>query len=282
MSPFPDGHFYSPVVDPSLLKYREGEIWPFKSPEIQGINFNEDFQKSLLEKDFSLFLESFNYPEFEKDTLKASDYYVQNSQFSGLDARALFVILRKYKPQRMIEVGSGYSSLLTADVNRKWLDGKLNFTCIEPYPRSFLKQGVPGISSLVDSKVEEVGLDFFSELNENDILFIDSSHVSKTGSDVNYLYFEVIPRLNPGVIIHIHDIFFPYDYPKEWVLEENRSWNEQYLLQALLMYSTAFKVVFGCAYSYYIFPDLVEKACKGTLYGGGSFWMQKAIERQPV
>lgn len=275
MAPFPDGHFYSPVVDPKLLQHRESEIWPLPPPEIQGINFNEDFQKSLMEKDFPLFLESFSYPEFEKDTQKAYDYYIQNDQFSGLDARALFVMLRKYKPQRMIEVGSGYSSLLTADVNRNWLGGKVNFTCIEPYPKRFLQQGVPGISALVESRVEEVGLNFFAELNENDILFIDSSHVSKTGGDVNYLYFEVIPRLNPGVIIHIHDIFLPCDYPKDWVLEENRSWNEQYLLRALLMYSRGFNVIFGCAYSYYMLPDLVKKACGGILYGGGSFWMKK-------
>jgi hypothetical protein len=123
-----------------------------------------------------------------------------------------------------------------------------------------------------------VPLGIFEALESGDILFIDSSHVSKTGSDVNYLYFEVLPRLKPGVKIHIHDIFLPHEYLKEWVLGECRSWNEQYLLRALLMYSSAFSVVFGCAYAMATMADKVKAALshpKGHAFGGGSFWMEK-------
>ncbi|MFH1216833.1 MAG: class I SAM-dependent methyltransferase [Pseudomonadota bacterium] len=275
MAPFPNGHFYSPIVDPGVLEARRRKIWPASPPEIAGVDFCENEQRLFLEKIFPEYLDNFNYPEDEKDKKELYDYCIANGQFSGLDACALFVMLLKFHPRRMIEVGSGFSSLLTADVNRNFLDGKLNFTCIEPYPRDFLVPGVPGISSLIQTKVEDVGLDLFAELGSNDILFIDSSHVCKTGSDVNYLYFEVLPRLNPGVIIHIHDIFFPYDYPPKWVIDENRSWNEQYLLRALLMHSRAFKVLFGCAYAHYVLPDLVRSVCGGQLLGGGSFWMKR-------
>lgn len=177
----------------------------------------------------------------------------------------------------MIEVGSGFSSLLSADVNHRFLGDAMDFTCIEPYPRDFLKKPIPGLSRVLQNKVESLPLDLFGELDDGDILFIDSSHCSKTGSDVNYLYFQVLPRLRPGVLIHIHDIFFPYDYPKQWSIDENRSWNEQYVLQAMLVHSYAFRVVFGSAYAHYVFPNKVMDVANGKLLGGGSFWMRKAV-----
>jgi hypothetical protein len=176
----------------------------------------------------------------------------------------------------MIEIGSGFSSLLTADVNRRFLDGTLEFTCIEPYPAAFLSDGVDGISTLIPSKVQDVPLDVFSQLSSGDILFIDSSHVAKTGSDVNYLYFEVIPRLAAGVRVHIHDIFLPHDYPREWAIDANRSWNELYLVRAFLMYNRDFRITFGASYAAYRFPDLVRAALPGGhLMAGGSLWLER-------
>lgn len=178
----------------------------------------------------------------------------------------------------MIEIGSGFSSLLAADVAHRILDGALEVTCVEPYPREFLKSEVPGISQVIEKKVEDLPLEFFSNLQSGDILFIDSSHVAKTGSDVNYLFFEVLPRLSVGVRIHVHDIFFPFDYPKNWVLQENRSWNEQYLLRALLMFTEGFRVVFGSSFAFWKYPDLVVKALNlesGAGFGGGSFWIER-------
>ena len=114
----------------------------------------------------------------------------------------------------------------------------------------------------------------FLGLGPGDFLFIDSSHVSKTGSDVNFLYLEVLPRLAPGVVIHVHDIFMPAEYPQGWVLEEQRSWNEQYLLQALLMYSSAFRVIFGSHLAQLYLAKEVEETFGGP-QGGGSFWFEK-------
>src|SRR4030095_41590 len=116
-------------------------------------------------------------------------------------------------------------------------------------------------------------------LDAGDVLFIDSSHVAKTGSDVNHLVFEIFPRLRRGVGLNIHDIFLPAEYPKGWVFGENRSWNEQYVIRALLMYSTMFRVLFGCYYAFFAFPDLVRNAlniAKGAGFGGGSLWIEKA------
>lgn len=274
---YPPGHFYSPIGDPADLLERADTIWD-PSPVALGIDFRRTEHERILTEVFPKFIRDYQYPETESETSKPYDFYTGNSQFGWLDARSLFVFLREQPPRRMIEVGSGFSSLLTADVNHRYLHDSIEFECIEPYPRPFLEQGIPGINRLIRDRVERLDPQFFTKLEAGDILFIDSSHVAKIGSDVNFLYFEVLPRLKPGVRVHIHDIFLPYEYPKYWMTDENRSWNEQYLLRALLMYSNAFRVSFGCCYAFFDLPDLVASALGvGPLeiYGGGSFWIER-------
>lgn len=271
---FPDGHFYSPIVNIDEVKQAENRIWS-ERPEVLGINFNDASHKILLSEVFPLYISDYDYPL--KDPGEAK-YYNENSQFSWLDSRMLFVMLRHLRPKRMIEIGSGFSSLLTADINRRFLNSQLEFTCIEPYPREFLLTGIPGISHLIQNKVQDVPLSTFSNLKTGDILFIDSSHVCKTGSDVNHIYFEIVPRLPAGVFIHIHDIFLPSDYPKHWVIDDCRSWNEQYLVRALLMYTQAFEVIFGCNFAFQKYPKLVREILNGDLYGGGSLWLRKIAD----
>ena len=120
-------------------------------------------------------------------------------------------MIRHFRPRLIIEVGSGFSSLVAAEAIAKNKNSAL--ICIEPFPQDFLRQGFPGLRSLIEKKVEEIDLEFFSQLNCGDILFIDSSHTVKIRGDVNYLFLELLPRLKPGVIVHVHDIFFPFDYP---------------------------------------------------------------------
>lgn len=271
----PPGHFYSPIVDPELLKPQADRLWPAE-PRMSGIEMNDDSHRAILEDLFPRFIAGYDYPDHLPQGAPEDRYYDRNSQFGWLDSRTLLVLMRAWRPRRIIEVGSGYSSQLMADVNRRFLDGECAITCIEPYPREFLAKEA-GIE-LVVACVQDVPLSQFDALQPGDILFIDSSHVAKTGSDVNWLFFEVLPRLVPGVRIHVHDVFLPHEYPRDWVLEENRSWNEQYLLRALLMHSTAFRVVFGCLYAYSRWPDLVAKAIAlpdGAAYGGGSFWIER-------
>jgi predicted O-methyltransferase YrrM len=274
----PAGHFYSPVVDVRDLDARQDEIWP-PNPHIAGIDFNDASHQHILRNLFPRYLPHYAYPEKAPSAdEELTGYYTQNSQFSWLDSRALFVLLQAWRPQRIIEVGSGYSSLLMADINERLLDRSCRITCIEPYPRPFLQRPIAGLSEVIVQKVQEVPLETFESLEAGDILFIDSSHVSKTGSDVNYLYFEVLPRLRDGVRIHIHDIFLPFDYPKEWVLQDQRSWNEQYLLRALLMHSHGFVIEFGCNYAWFRFQDEVSRAlafADGRAFGGGSIWLRR-------
>ena len=145
------------------------------------------------------------------------------------------------------------------------------------FPREFLRRPDLQIDQLIVEKVQNVKLDLFLSLKVGDILFIDSSHVIRTGSDVQYLYLEILPRIPTEVLVHIHDIFLPAEYPKEWALEENRSWNEQYLLQALLAHSNKFSVFFGCCYAHYFLSESLSKALGRAgkpSYGGRSFWIK--------
>lgn len=275
---FPPGHFYSPLVDPDELRARADELWPAAPPAIAGIDFNDAHHREVLQQDFPRFVRDYDYVEHAQQATSPSQFYTRNDQFSWMDARLLFVLLRKWRPQRVIEVGSGFSSLLMADVNRRFLDRRCEIECVEPYPRDFLRQGVDGIGHVVEQRVQELPPSYFDVLGPGDVLFIDSSHVAKTGSDVNYLYFEILPRLKPGVRIHVHDIFLPMEYLREWVIDQNRSWNEQYVLRALLMYSTAFRVLFGANYAFHAMQPLVAQALahpKGAAYAGGSFWMER-------
>jgi hypothetical protein len=271
---YPAGHFYSPVNNPDELALRQGQIWHVRD-EMPGVQWLAQQQLNLLQSAFKKYAAEIDYPMEPLAT--GVGYYYNNDQYPMLDAEVLHCMLCHFRPKRMVEIGSGFSSLITADVNRRILNEKLDFTCVEPYPRQFLVDGVPGISKLVVSKVEDLELNFFTALDAGDILFIDSSHVAKTGSDVNYLFFEIIPRLKRGVLIHIHDIFLPDEYPKKWVLDEGRSWNEQYLLRAFLQFNPAFEIVWGSHYMATRFGKEVQAVFPRfpDLGGGGSIWIRK-------
>lgn len=274
---FPAGHFYSPVVDVRAVTERRAEIWP-ERPEPLGIDFNDDSHRTILCEVFPRHIGGYDYPQRLAKGEEKGRFYNDNPAFSWLDSRALFVLLREWRPRRLIEVGGGFSTLLVADVNTRFLSGALEVSCIEPHPPPFLERQIPGLTRLLVERVERIELEFFARLGKGDVLFIDSSHVAKTGSDVNFLLFEVLPRLKPGVRIHIHDVFLPHDYPEQWVLQENRSWNEQYVVRALLMYSSVFRVVFSCTYAFHRYPELVSTAlglADGRGFGGGSLWLER-------
>jgi hypothetical protein len=253
---------------------RQTLLWP-QHPVVAGLDFNEATQLAFLDGDLSKYVVDFDYPDHRPQHASDTAFFTSNGEFEWLDARVLFAMLRSLRPRRMIEIGSGYTSLLTADVNRRFLDGRLELTCIEPYPRDFLKLGVPGIRELIDKRVQDIHPNFFRSLNAGDILFVDSSHVSKTGSDVNYIIFEILPRLTRGVIVHFHDIFLPHDYPKDWVLDLGRSWNEQFLVRALLMQPSAYEIMFGAAFAHYAFFEHMAQLFGHTCPGGASLWLRK-------
>jgi predicted O-methyltransferase YrrM len=159
--------------------------------------------------------------------------------------------MRHFRPRRIVEVGSGFSTAAMLDtIDRDPALGSTKITCIEPYSKRLRwllrKQDSEGRVTVIDDVVQTVEPKFFESLEENDILFIDSSHCAKVGSDVNHLFFEVLPRLRPGVLIQVHDIGYPFEYPKSWILS-GRSWNEAYLLRAFLQFNDRFALVLWMA-----------------------------------
>jgi hypothetical protein len=274
---FPDGHFYSPVVDPAELREHDDVIWPAEVADNPAVDYRAAAQRELLGA-VARYATDFDYPQERPDPARGG-FVERNGKFEGLDARMLFCLLRHLRPRRVIEVGSGFSSLLAADVNRRFLGGSTEIVCIEPFPPPFLEQPVEGLTELIERKVQEVPIAVFQRLGEGDVLFIDSSHVAKTGSDVNSLYFRVLPALHAGVVLHVHDVFLPDDYPREWVLGEQRSWSEQYVVHALLTYSHGLEVLFGSAYAARRFPELVRQVF-GIDCGGGSLWLRKTVARR--
>jgi predicted O-methyltransferase YrrM len=273
---WPLDHYYSPVPDSRALAREpaRSRVWPATPRATPGIDWREPEQVALMQE-----LASQSEMKFAADpTGDPRDYYASNAMFSPLDAWVLQGMLRHFRPRRMIEVGSGFSSLVAARVNREYLNGSLDYTCIEPYPPQYLAAGVEGISRLITKRVEELPLDPFLELRDGDVLFIDSSHAAKTGGDVVFLYEEVVPRLAPGVIVHIHDIFLPADYPPAWVFS-GRAWNEQYLVRAFLAFNSAFRVLLGVAWLSLTRSDVLAatfpedpRQYEGS---GGSLWIQR-------
>ena len=278
---FPSGHFYSPVVDRREAAAQADALWPDAPPEILGIDFDPEGHQRIIDNIIQPLLPGFDYFAPAPRTHSPLAFPPDNDQFSGADALMLYCFMRHYAPRRIIEIGSGYSTLLMRDVNRRFLDSAVRIECIEPYPRAFLRDPAIDVELRV-APAQTVPLAVFSELAAGDILFIDSSHVSKTGSDVNHIFLDILPRLADGVIIHVHDIFLPEEYPKDWVFAGRRSWNEQYLLRALLMGSTDYRVLYAVHYANLHFANRLDSVVDDSLLphrAGSSFWLRKGASR---
>jgi predicted O-methyltransferase YrrM len=237
----PPGHFYSPIASFSELKVDEEEIFEVP-PAIRGVDLNEGGQLAFL-KELAAF-----YPEqpFTAEAVPGRRYLFENPNYSYNDAIILYCIMRQARPRRIVEIGSGYSSCAMLDVNELFFDNSIACTFIDPYTqllRQLIKPADQERIRILDQRIQHVDVGVFRELTSSDILFVDSSHIAKTGSDVNYILFKILPLLEAGVLIHFHDVFYPFEYPKEWVFE-GRSWNESYLLRAFLQYNDAFEIVF--------------------------------------
>lgn len=271
----PPGHFYSPIPSIQDIKQNEDRIFREMPREIPGIDLKEKEQLKLLHLFKPLYDEIPFYSE-KSDDLR---YYFNNPSYAYSDAIFLYCMIRHIKPKQIIEVGSGHSSCVSLDTNELYFDNKIKTTFIEPYPEfllSLIKQEDNSRSNIISTNLQDVSLDKFSALKENDILFIDSTHVAKVDSDVNYIFSEILPVLSEGVYIHFHDIFFPFEYPKEWILE-NRAWNEAYMLKAFLEYNSSFEIVlFNTFLSHFhmdYFKDNMPLCLKNT---GGSIWLKKS------
>lgn len=275
VSSYPPGHFYSPLPSTEEVLRVSSKIWGKDPSSIAGINLRIREQQRL----FAKFLKYYPDVPFTTQKVDKFRYYFDNVHFCHADAIILYCALREFRPSRVIEVGSGFSSCVMLDTNQYFLENSTSFTFIEPNPNRLLSNMTANDvhqTTLINNFVQDVDPAIFDALQENDILFLDCSHVGKIGSDVLYLLFEILPRLSPGVIIHFHDIFYPFEYPRQWVENSKRAWNEAYFIRAFLQFNQLFEIIYFNNYLGKMHRPMLEKHMPMTLHNiGGSLWLKK-------
>lgn len=264
-------HYYEPLFNVKYLRHSLRDI-----RNLPGFDMNEDKQISLLESfDYSEELRQFPVESPGKEGV----FYYKNLSFGTGDSEILYSMVRKFKPKKIIEIGSGFSTLMAKEAiqkNRIESEGQYEceHICIEPYERPWLENvGV----TLIRKKLEDVEKEIFKRLEAGDILFIDSSHIIRPQGDVLMEYLEILPLINSGVLVHVHDIFTPRDYMDEWLYDRMRFWNEQYLLEAFLTCNDNYRVLLAVNYMFHKNYGLMSKRCPmlDEKREPGSFWMQK-------
>jgi len=245
-------HYYNPMINPEkyLTKsLREDRV-------LKGIDFNIEGQLELLEK--------FNYSnellQFPLNPTNENEYFYNNGGFESGDSEYLYNTIRYFKPKKIIEIGCGNSTLMirNAIVSNKLDDANYfcRHICIEPFEQPWLENLE---IELIRDKVENIALSFFNQLEANDILFIDSTHIIRPQGDILFEYLEILPNLQLGVLIHIHDIFTPKDYLDDWIFKEHLFWNEQYLVEAFLSFNTDFKIICALNFLYHNYNNLLSE-----------------------
>jgi predicted O-methyltransferase YrrM len=270
---YPIGHYYSPVPNIEEVLRDFSRIYPAVPPrELAGIDLNDDEQLATLAR-MAPFMAEAPFPDHKQDGLR---YFYKNNFFSYTDALFLYGMMRQLQPRRVIEVGSGFSSCVMLDTNERFLGNRTELIFVEPYPDTLNKSLLPTDRiELRQQRLQDVDIEIFERLEADDILFIDSTHVAKIGSDVNYYLFNVFPRLKPGVLIHIHDVFYPFEYPDFCILK-GMFWNESYMLRAFLSHTTAYEIVLFSHYlALFHFAALsaLHPSCAKNI--GGNLWLRK-------
>jgi hypothetical protein len=274
------GHFYSPLPDIADIRKLSKSLFDTSIASLPGIDLNVDVQLDLVRR-FGAFMD-------EMPFVAASTglrYRLDNSYFSYGDVASLYGMMRVFRPNRIIEIGSGYSSAAMLDISDAHFDGKIEFDFIEPYPdrlNSLLRTSDRERCRIRESQVQDVDAPIFDQLAAGDILFVDSSHVARIGSDVLRIVFDILPKLSPGVIVHFHDIHWPFEYPEMWI-EGGRAWNEAYLVRAFLQFNSAFEILFFNSYLELHHRDLLAKFCPLMLKtpsarqtpSNGSLWIRR-------
>lgn len=268
----PFNHYESPY--PTLQEVEFHNLYISETEKYMNINLHIpeqlDFLK-IIKKEIGNVLDDNIHENLVKTRFQS------NSFFDGNDAVLLYVMLMNYRPKRIIEIGSGYSTCIMLDVNEFKLNETMNIKCIEPYPERLFSRIRENEERLEVRKnmIQMCPLEEFRELEKNDILFIDSSHVTKSGGDIPYEYFNILPQLQSGVIIHIHDIFYPFVYPENWI-KQGRAYTEAYVLRALLENNDDYEILF--------WNDMMQKKYSGqyksvlpdqSKFWGCSLWLRK-------
>jgi hypothetical protein len=256
------GHYYSPIPDMADVEARGGQLFDQSRRQVPGVDLREADQLRWLETC--------------RDSLAEAPsqwrrFKLNNGFFSDGDACIAAAMVRHVGPARLIEVGSGFSSAAMLDASEAWLGGTSRFTFIEPYPERLMRVLGDQASAheVIVDQAQNVPLSRFQALRANDVLFIDSSHVAKIGSDVNYLFGEVLPVLASGVIVHVHDIFWPFEYQQRFV-REGWAWNEAYVLRAFLQFNARFEIVYFADFIAQCHAERVQPAMRDV----SSLWLR--------
>lgn len=273
-SHFPAGHYHSPIISIEEIKKREFKIWKNADEDgIKGVELRTEEQIKLVQQ-FTKFYEEIPFKSEKQVNVR---YYFENEYYSYTDGIILYSMINYFEPKRIIEIGSGFSSAVMLDTNQLFFNNQINLTFIDPYPGrlySLMTETDKEQTIVIESDVQLISLDIFRKLKAGDILFVDSTHVTKTGSDVNYILFEILPILESGVLIHFHDVFYPFEYPKEWVFK-GFNWNEDYILKAFLMYNDKFEIKLFSEYLHKHHKDSFKDLPLSYINTGGNLWIQK-------
>lgn len=268
------GHFSSPIPSYRVIKRKKEKLFAVKREFADGVNINTAGQLELL-RDLYQYDDEFQFPEKPQADAR---YYMENPMFGSSDAYVLYGFLRKFQPQRYIEIGSGHSSSLVLDYKDKWNSNLPDLTFIEPHParlNALLRDKDRNNSRIIVSDVQDVDIEPFRQLHANDILFVDSSHLLRIDSDLSAIMFSILPLLNSGVLIHFHDIFWPFENI-ESVIDDGRLWNESYVLRAFLQYNTQFRMLYFQNYLKTFYADeMADNVAAFSKRDGSSLWLIK-------
>ncbi|HZF76518.1 MAG TPA: class I SAM-dependent methyltransferase, partial [Acetobacteraceae bacterium] len=230
-------HFYSPLPDTALAARHLARQVPLTAAShmLSASAFADTWGD----------IRSFAHELADLPRESDNGFHWDNNMFPNLDAIIYYCMLRRNRPRRIIEIGSGFSTHIARRALERNGMGRLHV--VEPYPTAKLRELLGRLDEMYEAKIQDVPSDLFAQLEDGDVLFVDSSHVCKTGSDLNHILFEILPALRASVLMHFHDIFLPHEYPADWVVGRGYGWNEQYLLLAFLMGNAAVSPLVGSA-----------------------------------
>ncbi len=277
----PPGHFYSPIPALDEVARDAGRIFADPPRVLPGIDMREEVRAQLgsllpdqLLERFVRFYEEMPFTPEPDPTLR---YRFDNGAYSYFDAIALYCMIRHLQPARIVEIGSGHSSCITLDTNESFFADRIETVFVEPYPktlRALIRPEDAARVQIVETRLQDVPAALFATLGENDILFIDSTHVGKIGSDVSLLFAEILPALRPGVCVAFHDIFYPFEYPRYWI-EAGRAWNEAYMLRCFLQYNSRFRIELMTDYLARFHAEFLRRHMPLCLENpGASLWLR--------
>lgn len=267
------GHYYSPIPNREeiLEKHKHRNTEDIKLPDI---SLNKEKIFSLL----NFYVKYYGDLPFPEKKSPDCRYYYNNTYFGYSDAIYLYCFLRKHSPKKIIEIGSGFSSAVMLDTIDKFFSSKPELTFIEPNPdrlKTLLRDEDEINTRIINNKLQEIPTKLFSSLEAGDLIFIDSSHVVKYGNELQLLMFEILPTLPSGIFVHFHDVFYPFEYPFEW-LKEGRYYNENYFLRAFLSNNNEWNIYFFNDYVASEFNSFIKNNMPMCLKEtGGSLYIQK-------